>query len=107
VTLLLLRAGAQVPGSCPSRGDSLLSLATQDSNPDVVRALISKGAPVNCRDEHGRTALYWAAVNGESANSHRRPLRYFFRIAFGCYACLGFMPNRSRSYCITVQLALS
>jgi len=48
VTLLLLRAGAEVPRNCPSREDSLLSLATQNGNLDVVQAMVRKDAPVVC-----------------------------------------------------------
>jgi ankyrin repeat protein len=66
VTLRLLRAGAHVPRGCPpgDSGDSLLSLATMDSNTEVMRALIAKGSPVNCLFR-GASALYWAALNGQ------------------------------------------
>src|SRR5260370_40293072 len=58
VTLLLLRAGANVSTNCP-KSDSLVSLATQDSSLEVISALVTKGAPVNCQDAHGQTALHW------------------------------------------------
>lgn len=64
VTLRLLEAGAVVSHKC-GEGDSLVSLATQDSNLDVMRALIDRGAPVNCR-YRGASALYWAAINGQN-----------------------------------------
>jgi ankyrin repeat protein len=64
VTLRLLEAGAVVPHDC-GEGDSLLSLATQDSSLEVMRALIDGGAPVNC-EYQGASALYWAAVNGQA-----------------------------------------
>jgi ankyrin repeat protein len=64
VTLRLLQAGASVPRECGD-GDSLLSLATQDSSLNVMRALIEKGAPINCR-YRGESALYWAATNGHA-----------------------------------------
>jgi uncharacterized protein len=64
VTMRLLQAGASVPHDCGD-GDSLLSLATQESSPEVMRALIQRGAPVNCR-YRGASALYWAAINGET-----------------------------------------
>ncbi len=62
VTLRLLEAGAVVPYDC-GEGDSLLSLATQGSSLEVMRALIDRGAPVNC-EYRGASALYWAAING-------------------------------------------
>jgi ankyrin repeat protein len=65
VTLMLLRSGARATTSC-SKGDSLVSLATQDSSQEVISALIAEGAPVNCQDEHGQTALHWAAINGQA-----------------------------------------
>ena len=64
VTLRLLQAGAIVPHDC-GEGDSLVSLATQDSGVEVMQALIERGAPVNCQFR-GESALYWAAVNGEA-----------------------------------------
>jgi ankyrin repeat protein len=64
VTLLLIHAGARIPLTC-DRDDSLLSLATQESTIEVMRALIARGAPVNCQDKWGGTALYFAATNGE------------------------------------------
>jgi len=64
VTLRLLKAGASVPNGCGD-GDSLLSLATQESSLEVMRALIERGAPVNCR-YRGASALYWAALNGQT-----------------------------------------
>ena len=64
VTMRLLRAGATVPRDC-GNGDSLVSLATQESSPEVMRALIQRGAPVNCR-YRGASALYWAAINGQT-----------------------------------------
>jgi ankyrin repeat protein len=63
VTLLLIRSGAHVSRTC-GESDSLLSLATQDSSLEVMRALIAKGAPVNCLFRE--TALHWAAMNGET-----------------------------------------
>ncbi len=65
VTLLLLRSGAKVSTDCP-KSDSLISLATQDSSLGVISALVAKGAPVNCQDGHGQTALHWAALNGQA-----------------------------------------
>ena len=67
VTLRLLQAGARVPRDCPTGNseDSLLSLATMDSSLEVMRALIERGAPVNCR-YRGASALYWAALNGQT-----------------------------------------
>jgi ankyrin repeat protein len=66
VTLELLHVGARIPEAC-GHGDSLLSLAVQDSSIEVVRELIVRKEPVNCQDERGRTALYWAATNGWTA----------------------------------------
>jgi ankyrin repeat protein len=67
VTLRLLQAGAHVPRDCPTGNseDSLLSLATMDSSLEVMRSLIGRDAPVNCR-YRGASALYWAALNGET-----------------------------------------
>jgi len=66
VTLLLLKAGAIVPHECPPQDaeDSLVSLATMDSSVEVMRELIAKGGPVNCK-YRGASALYWAALNGQ------------------------------------------
>jgi ankyrin repeat protein len=64
VTMRLLQAGASVPQEC-GEGDSLVSLATQESSLEVIRALIERGAPVNCR-YRGASALYWAALNGQT-----------------------------------------
>lgn len=66
VTLRLLQRGARVPEECPPQNaeDSLVSLATQESNIDVIRELIVRGSPVNC-EFRGATALYWAALNGQ------------------------------------------
>lgn len=64
VTMRLLQTGATVPHDCGD-GDSLVSLATQESSLEVMRALIDKGAPVNCR-YRGASALYWAAINGQT-----------------------------------------
>ena len=65
VTLLLLHSGARVSTEC-GKGDSLLSLATQDSNLEVMRTLIDSKAPLNCVSAGGQTALYWAAINGQA-----------------------------------------
>lgn len=43
----------------------MLSLATQESSPEVMQALIEKGSPVNCLCQ-GASALYWAALNGQN-----------------------------------------
>jgi len=66
VTIRLLQAGAHVPHDCPAGDseDSLLSLATMDSSIEVMRELIARGSPVNCR-YRGASALYWAALNGQ------------------------------------------
>jgi hypothetical protein len=66
VTLELLKAGATVPQECPPQesGDSVVSLATMDSSVEVMRELIAKGGPVNCK-YRGASALYWAALNGQ------------------------------------------
>jgi ankyrin repeat protein len=64
VTMRLLEAGAIVPHDCGEEGDSLLSLATQQSSLEVMRALIDRGAPVNC-EYRGASALYWAVSNGQ------------------------------------------
>ena len=63
VTLRLIEDGAVVSRDC-GEGDSLLSLATQQSSLEVMRALIDRGAPVNC-EYMGASALYWAAINGQ------------------------------------------
>jgi ankyrin repeat protein len=63
VTMRLLKAGASVPHDCGD-ADSLLSLATQESSLEVMRALIERSAPVNCRYRDA-SALYWAAINGQ------------------------------------------
>lgn len=63
VTLLLLEFGAQVSHACPNEGDSLVSLATQESSLDVMRALLEKGASPNCL--FGESPLHWAALNGQ------------------------------------------
>ncbi len=67
VTMRLLQAGAHVPHDCPTGNsdDSLLSLATQESSLEVMRALIANGSPVDCQFR-GASALYWAALNGET-----------------------------------------
>lgn len=64
VTLRLLQAGSIVLRDC-GEGDSLVSLATQDSSLEVMQVLFRRGAPVNCRFR-GASALYWAAVNGQA-----------------------------------------
>lgn len=64
VTLRLLEAGAVVPHDCGD-GDSLMSLATQESSVEVMKALADRGAPVNC-SYRGATPLYWAATNAET-----------------------------------------
>jgi uncharacterized protein len=63
VTLLLLQDGAVVPRDCGD-GDSLVSLATQQSSIEVMRALLDKGAPPNCT-YMGASALFWAVINAE------------------------------------------
>jgi ankyrin repeat protein len=62
VTLRLLEAGARVPQDC-GEGDSVLSLATQDSSVEVMRALLVMNAAINCRNS---PPLYWAALNGQT-----------------------------------------
>jgi ankyrin repeat protein len=64
VTLRLIHVGATVSRGC-NGADSLLSLATMDSTIQVMQALIDSGAALNCQDKYGRTALHWAAINGE------------------------------------------
>ena len=64
VTMRLLQAGATVPRDCGD-GDSLVSLATQESSVGVMQALIQRGAPVNCL-YRGASALFWAALNGQA-----------------------------------------
>jgi ankyrin repeat protein len=65
VTLLLLTAGAKPAQKCAT-GDSEISLATQNLDVEVVRSLIAHKAAINCQDQHGVTALYWAALNGHA-----------------------------------------
>jgi ankyrin repeat protein len=62
VSLLLLHSGAHVPTTCPA-DDSVLSLATQDSSVEVMQQLMLSGAPTDCRDKRGASALYWAVLN--------------------------------------------
>ena len=67
VTMRLLQAGAIVPRDCPIKDseDSVLALATMDSSIDVMRELIARGAPTNCKFR-GASALHWAALNNQA-----------------------------------------
>jgi len=48
-------------------GESLLHVAAQVGNAEIVSALISKGADVNARDDDDKTALHWAVANDMEA----------------------------------------
>jgi ankyrin repeat protein len=61
----LIRRGSVVSKTC-NGGDTDLSLATQNVELEVMRALLENGADPNCANERGATALYWAAINGEA-----------------------------------------
>lgn len=57
----LLKAGARVNEvDIRKMSPLLLSIATDDANPAVVRQLISAGADVNAKDESGELVLTWA-----------------------------------------------
>ena len=44
-----------------------LHLGTSYGHPDVIQALLSKGAEIETIDFHGITALHYASYNGHSA----------------------------------------
>ena len=62
----LIRRGSPVSKTCNGE-DIDLSLATQNFELDVMRALLEKGADPNCANKQGANALYWAAINGEAS----------------------------------------
>ena len=71
VALLLIERGADVNASTASRGGDLrqlspLMLAARNGLPDVVEALLAKGAAVDWRNERGHTALTEMALGGDS-----------------------------------------
>lgn len=47
------------------RNRTMLSLATERGNTDMIRYLLSKNVPTESLDNFGRTALYWAAKSGQ------------------------------------------
>lgn len=63
LVVVLIAAGAIIWYS-RSRSTQELLLAATRGDTDTVRALLDRGVDVNARDQHGKTALFWASMSG-------------------------------------------
>ena len=61
--LHLLRAGAN-PAMRGADGSSVLTVAAKTSDPNLLKVGLTRGVPVNSRDDYGLTPLMWAASQG-------------------------------------------
>jgi ankyrin repeat protein len=61
----LLSAGAVVNASQGSKGQTALMWAIAQHHPDVIRALVARGADINARTTSGFTPLLFAAREGD------------------------------------------
>lgn len=62
IRAILIQDPAMIEARDPFYGDTPLHNAAYSGNTDMVRFLISLGAPVNARDTIGATPLHWAAM---------------------------------------------
>jgi ankyrin repeat protein len=62
IALELVRAGADV-SAADTNGDTALLIATTESTPAVMKAMLEKGANPNAQGLYKRTALHYAAMN--------------------------------------------
>jgi ankyrin repeat protein len=104
ITKLLLESGADAR-QLVSRGQTVLMTAARTGNPEVVAALIDKGAEVNAREwQLGETALMWAAsenhaavvkllvARGAEVDARSNPLK-FPKDRFGLEGVLTILPR--------------
>jgi ankyrin len=104
IVSLLLDAGADARGSLP-QGETVLMTAARAGNPQVVGALLARGADVHAKeDQLGETALMWAAARnhpdvvrllvaaGAQVNGRSNPLQYD-RDRFGLEGVLTILPR--------------
>ena len=66
----LVREGADVNAVSKDRETPLMLAALQNSNPDVLRVLIDKGADVAMKNTNGKTALDYAGENEALKETH-------------------------------------
>lgn len=62
----LIEVKRQNPFRKNESGQSLLHLASENGNLNVLKLLISKQADVNILDKHKRTPLHYASINGHN-----------------------------------------
>jgi hypothetical protein len=62
IARILIDHGARV--EAPGLGMPIILTAR---SPEAVRLLVGRGAPVNARDDQGKTALFWARSRGDAA----------------------------------------
>ncbi|KAH7134386.1 hypothetical protein EDB81DRAFT_858982 [Dactylonectria macrodidyma] len=61
IAKLLLEKGAEIEAKDSEHGRTPLSWAAEKGHTAVVKLLLEKGADVECKEEGGRTPLWWAA----------------------------------------------
>jgi uncharacterized protein len=61
-----LKAGADVNARDAEHEETAIVLAAKFGDAEIIQTLIDAGAEIDARDDHGRTALFFAQVGSES-----------------------------------------
>ncbi len=64
ITELLILSGADADWADPVTGKTLLMVASENGNNNIIDLLLENGADINEKDKSGSDALYYAALNG-------------------------------------------
>eukprot|EP00127_Corallochytrium_limacisporum_P002121 Clim_evm15s108 gene=Clim_evmTU15s108 len=71
VVELLVASGADVQSQLGEERDTPLHWAAFNCQPDIIDILLTRGANIHAKDEHGETPLLWACQEGHVEAAHR------------------------------------